>query len=663
MKHKALSLALILATLASPAFTEKARADVEVSFDYFQDALSPFGEWIEVGDYGLCWRPTGVGDDWAPYTDGYWAYTDAGWTWVSYEDWGGITYHYGRWVHVRDEGWVWVPEYEWAPAWVSWRSNNDYVGWAPLPPEARWEPEIGFSTWVDTSYDIGPDNYRFCHTRDFGSPFLAPVLLPCERNVTIIQSTVNITNISFYRGSTVIFNGGPNFVDINRHCRRPIPALNLVREDRIVRDDHGHAPAQVLRGNQLAVFAPKVARPADIRALPVKPQKVIAADRINRGWGRVADPEAQKELRKKLGAQTAGLTPSTAPARPPRAEELSSIPKNADPNAAPTRVLGKNKPPRNPDAVAGTPQVSPLLGQPIAPKRPRPVIDPGPESGPAGPTAKVPQASVPERPRMERPANTANPVKPFQPQPQPQPQPIRKSQRPPQTDAVPPAPSQPQTAAADENARTADKALRRQQREQQAAAQAQENAQRTAESTRRQQEAAQRSNEIRQQPSQPPRQQAQQADTARQQQEAAQRANELRNQQAQQQRQQARQAEASRQSQEASQRANELRSQQAQQQRHQARQADAMRQQQEASQRANEMRNFQAQQQRQQAQQAEAGRRQQEAAQRANEMRQQPQQVEVRRQQPPPQQAQQPAQPSRPTSKDGDEEKKKNRGR
>ncbi len=294
MKHKALSLALILAALAAPLFPQTARADVEVSFDYFQDALSPFGEWIEVGDYGLCWRPTGVGDDWAPYTDGYWAYTDAGWTWVSYEDWGGITYHYGRWVHVRDEGWVWVPEYEWAPAWVSWRSNNDYVGWAPLPPEARWEPEIGFSTWVDTSYDIGPDNYRFCHTSDFGSPFLAPVLLPCERNVTIIQSTVNITNISFYRGGSVIFNGGPNFVDINRHCRRPIPSLNLVREDRIVRDDHGHAPAQVLRGNQLAVFAPKVARPADIRALPVKPLKVIAAEKINRGWGRVADPAAQK---------------------------------------------------------------------------------------------------------------------------------------------------------------------------------------------------------------------------------------------------------------------------------------------------------------------------------------------------------------------------------
>ena len=625
MKQKAFSLALILAALAAPLFPQTARADVELSFDYFQDALSPFGEWIQVGDYGPCWRPTGVGDDWAPYTDGYWAYTDAGWTWVSYEDWGGITYHYGRWVHVRDEGWVWVPEYEWAPAWVSWRSNDDYVGWAPLPPEARWEPEIGFSTWVDTSYDIGPDNYRFCHTRDFGSPFLAPVLLPYEQNVTIIQSTVNITNISFHRGGAVIFNGGPNFVDINRHSRRPIPALNLVREDRIVRDDHGHAPAQVLRGNQLAVFAPKVARPADIRALPVKPQKVIAADRINRGWGRVADPAAQKELRKKLGAQTAGLTPATAPARPPRAEDLSSIPKKADPNATPTRVLGKNKPPRGADGVASTLQVSPLAGQPIPPKREKPIVDPRAPADAGNPTVKVPQVSVPEQARKERPAN---PVKPFQPQPQTQPQPIRKSQRPPQTDAVPAAPSQAQTAAADESARAAEKALRRQQREQQAAEQARANAQRAAEPAR--------SPEIRQQPPQPPRQQAQQTDTTRQQRENAQRANELRNQQAQLQRQQARQADAMRQQQESSQRANEMRIQQAQQQQQQARQFEAARQQQQSAQRTNEMR----QQQRQQ----------------------QPQQVEVRRQQPPPPQTQQPAQSGGSSGKDGDDEKKKHRG-
>ena len=41
-----------------------------------------------------------MNEDWAPYTDGYWAYTDGGWTWVSYEEFGGIVYHYGRWTQA-----------------------------------------------------------------------------------------------------------------------------------------------------------------------------------------------------------------------------------------------------------------------------------------------------------------------------------------------------------------------------------------------------------------------------------------------------------------------------------------------------------------------------------------------------------------------------------
>src|SRR4051812_7623737 len=102
-------LTLAVAMVAPPS----ARADSEASYEYFYDNLKPYGEWVEIDSYGLCWRPSDVAEDWAPYTDGYWAYTDAGWTWVSYEDFGGIVYHYGRWVRVQDEGWCWVPDNDW----------------------------------------------------------------------------------------------------------------------------------------------------------------------------------------------------------------------------------------------------------------------------------------------------------------------------------------------------------------------------------------------------------------------------------------------------------------------------------------------------------------------------------------------------------------------
>src|SRR5687768_12503607 len=157
MKKPILVILTLIALFAGAFSPPVARADV--SFDFFYDSLEPHGSWLEVEEYGHVWRPASVDDEWAPYTDGYWAYTDSGWTWVSYEDFGGITYHYGRWIVIEDEGWCWVPDYEWAPAWVSWRSSDDHVGWAPLPPRARFDVSIGFSSWVDREYDIGPRYY------------------------------------------------------------------------------------------------------------------------------------------------------------------------------------------------------------------------------------------------------------------------------------------------------------------------------------------------------------------------------------------------------------------------------------------------------------------------------------------------------------------------
>src|SRR5260221_3644211 len=297
MKFKSLLL-LAFAALLAVAAPRPARA-AEVSFDFFYHSLSPYGEWIQVGDYGYCWRPGGVDEDWAPYADGYWAYTDAGWTWVSYEEFGGIVYHYGRWVKVEDVGWCWVPDYEWGPAWVSWRRSDDYVGWAPLPAEARWQPERGFSVWVDTSYDIGPGYYNFCRIHDFGAPVLRPVILSRTENIVIIANTVNITNITFNSRAGVVFNGGLDYVFVNRFARRPIPALKLVRNQNVtvvnnnitinnVRVTNINA---VQKGNQLTVIAPAVVRPqqAQLAALmQPKVTKVIAQQKVTKGWAGVA---------------------------------------------------------------------------------------------------------------------------------------------------------------------------------------------------------------------------------------------------------------------------------------------------------------------------------------------------------------------------------------
>src|SRR5438067_4762688 len=202
--------ALLLFFIAEPP---RASAATEVSVDLFYNALEPHGEWLEVSDYGYVWHPNGVGRDWRPYTEGHWVFTDAGWTFVSDEPWAWATYHYGRWISLADEGWVWVPDTEWAPAWVSWRRSEKYVGWAPLPPEARFRRDVGFSKWVDSYYDIGPENYVFVEKRRFGSRRLRTVIVEQRQNVTLITETENVTQITYRRD--VVYVGGPEYETIS----------------------------------------------------------------------------------------------------------------------------------------------------------------------------------------------------------------------------------------------------------------------------------------------------------------------------------------------------------------------------------------------------------------------------------------------------------------
>ncbi|MGO9831049.1 MAG: DUF6600 domain-containing protein [Myxococcaceae bacterium] len=102
----------------------------------FEDALSPYGDWVDV-DGTRAWRPAAnvVGDDFQPYaTNGQWVASDYGWYFQSDYGWGWAPFHYGRWAMDANYGWVWVPGTVWAPAWVDWRLGGGYIGWAPLPP-------------------------------------------------------------------------------------------------------------------------------------------------------------------------------------------------------------------------------------------------------------------------------------------------------------------------------------------------------------------------------------------------------------------------------------------------------------------------------------------------------------------------------------------------
>jgi uncharacterized protein DUF6600 len=235
------------------------------SYDLFYRKLEPYGEWIETDRYGYVWRPRSEQSDsrWRPYADGHWVDTDYGWTWVSEEPFGWATYHYGRWARLAGIGWVWVPGEEWAPAWVSWRYGDDYVGWAALPPEARFDRGSGFNESVETQYNIGSVNYVFVNVANFTAPRVREVVVDPAQNITIINKTKNITNITY--NNTVIVNRGPHVDAISARSQHPVQRLKIQRTSTV--QASGTA---TVRGGVLEVPAPVVKK----AAVPAPPPRV-----------------------------------------------------------------------------------------------------------------------------------------------------------------------------------------------------------------------------------------------------------------------------------------------------------------------------------------------------------------------------------------------------
>jgi hypothetical protein len=331
------------------------------SYSTFYTKLEPQGVWRETSTYGYVWQPREAQESrgWRPYTNGHWVYTDAGWTWVSEEPFGWATYHYGRWTRLRNIGWVWVPGDEWAPAWVSWRKSDDYIGWAPLPPEARFDRARGIHNWADSYYDIGPDQYCFVSTNELGAPRIERVILPPERNVTIVNQTTNVTNITY--NNTNIVNQGPNYDELHSRTHQPIPRLRLERQINISVEN----PRSILKGEVIEVPAPVIARAQPVER-PRSVKETITQTVVDHGWEAIADRQAAENVRVKIKSEA--TPPADAPSktfvRPAQAsaETTTSTPLSPSPTlASPTAA--------NEGAAASSPTPSATQSQraPVAP--------------------------------------------------------------------------------------------------------------------------------------------------------------------------------------------------------------------------------------------------------------------------------------------------------
>lgn len=222
MKLPAIVLGLLL-LLTGTTQNVMAQND-EVSLQSFYDELSPYGQWIQDPQYGYVWRPDVDQDEFRPYyTNGRWAMTEYGNTWVSNYDWGWAPFHYGRWVYNRYNNWIWIPDTVWGPAWVSWRSGGGYYGWAPLGPSISIGINIGRGGYriPDMCWNFIPYNniYYNSYPRYYGG-----------RNRVYIQNTVIINN-TYVRNNRTYYTG-PRADEIRRSTNQNVTVYNVNRSSR-----------------------------------------------------------------------------------------------------------------------------------------------------------------------------------------------------------------------------------------------------------------------------------------------------------------------------------------------------------------------------------------------------------------------------------------------
>ena len=177
--------------------------------------LDDYGTWKQDDTYGNVWYPNNVGPDWAPYSNGNWAYVAPwGWSWVGYEPWGFAPYHYGRWVYGGGY-WGWAPGPIYAspfygPAFVGWLGGGFGfgfgfgiglgVGWFPLGWGEPFHPwyHCGYGYWrginVHNAYfhnNVAFDHYNANRNFNYAYAHNTHAVTTASRNSIVNGQAIN----------------------------------------------------------------------------------------------------------------------------------------------------------------------------------------------------------------------------------------------------------------------------------------------------------------------------------------------------------------------------------------------------------------------------------------------------------------------------------------
>jgi hypothetical protein len=373
-----------------------------ITYQQFYNDLSPYGNWVNYGDYGYVWVP-GVSNFRPYYSNGRWAYTDYGWTWVSDYSWGWAPFHYGRWINDYNYGWMWVPGYQWAPAWVSWRGGGNYYGWAPLGPGMDANISVG---------SIPYNDWTFVPGRYINSPRINNYYVNRSNNVTIINNTTiinNYNNVNVRNNNArnnPVYNPGPSVNQVEQTTGSRIRKYNVVESNK--------PQASQITNNSLRVFRPAVNQQATTSENP-RPPKVMDINQIRNASGNTTNPTNNTNNNRQSAAPVREFpknqTPQINRNEPPVNNNQSSI--TPERNSTPAKVFPGTTQPERPATI----NPAPTNENTVAPVNNQPVANPNRNN--------IPVRTFPNQRQFNRNNQQTNQVRPTPAQPEPQ----RKDER------------------------------------------------------------------------------------------------------------------------------------------------------------------------------------------------------------------------------------------
>jgi len=296
-------------------FTESNDDFLTVDYDYFYKELSPHGEWVEVSakDLGIdikpgtalnesdadsrflseilgiktvyaqtgeqllnlyVWRPakeltetmieeSGV-EEYTPYLNGQWVYTDEGWYFKANTSQEDLTSHYGRWSKDKELGWVWLPGKTYSPAWVDWRQNDDYVAWAPVPPGTYIENDA-----VNVKEQINENRYTIVEKKSMTEPSVYKYRYQYVENKNkIMIKEMTKTDGVMIKEKTVI-NKGPDVSDIEKKSGKKIEPVKIKKVK--TKEESG------ITKDGINVYTPELKKSKEKKNEPVsKPEKLVS---------------------------------------------------------------------------------------------------------------------------------------------------------------------------------------------------------------------------------------------------------------------------------------------------------------------------------------------------------------------------------------------------